>query len=1033
MKKISNFLFSLSSMGVLLLLFAAAMAVATFVENDFGTAAAKALVYNALWFDLLLALLAANLVANVFREKMYRKGRLSMLLFHLAFLVILLGAAVTRFISFEGMMHIRNGETSNSILSDRTYVELKATDGKQEVSNEKSVLLSTLTPTDYSDKVHMGDKKVTLKAVQYIPNARKQIIPDASGEAIVALNTISADGRRNLEIGAGDVETVGSYEIQFGGVVNQKAINLFVQDGQLMIMAPDTLRQLSMHTRTSKKLAPGEAYEFKQGVLYMVGKLNLILTNYYPHAKVVYTSSRQSNNNVLMVEARSGNESKKVALSGGEGMLGEKVRFSINGVHLMMSYGARKIQLPFSVKLDRFELDRYPGSMSPSSYASWVTVIDPKSKKEMPFHIYMNHVLNYKGYRFFQSSYDRDEKGSVLSVNHDYWGTFFTYLGYFLMALGMALSLLNRNSRFAVLGRYLKKTSAVTKMATVVIFAVVMTGSHSLFAQHSHMSLNNIPKVNKEEAAKFGRLMVQSEDGRMKPVSTLSSKLLRKLAWKNSLNGLNPDQVVLGMMSSPFYWQLVPIIKVGNPDLAKKLGIQGKYAAYIDFIDIQTGQYKLQKAVSRVYEKKPSERDMEDKEVVKVDERMNIAYMIFKGSLLRIFPDTRESVHKWYAPDTPLTGLSAQDTTMIAQVFPAYLKAIGKGNRSLSNSLIEQMSAFQTKYGAAVMPSEPKINAEILYNRWMIFDRLGMVYGAIGFFMIILLFLDLLRGSKFMKVILKVFFWIIVVAFVVQTFGLGLRWYISGHAPWSDGYETMLYISWVTILAGLLFSKRSMMTVAATTILSAIFLMVAHLSWMDPEITNLVPVLKSYWLTIHVSVITASYGFLALSALLGFFNLVLGILKSPKNKEVISQRITELTVINERSLIIGLYMLTIGTFLGGIWANESWGRYWGWDPKETWALVSVVVYSFIAHMHVIPGLKSKYSFNLASLLGYAVILMTFFGVNYYLSGLHSYAKGDPVPVPAFVYWAVAVVFIVAVWAFWNEQKFKSAPVVESKE
>jgi cytochrome c-type biogenesis protein CcsB len=404
--------------------------------------------------------------------------------------------------------------------------------------------------------------------------------------------------------------------------------------------------------------------------------------------------------------------------------------------------------------------------------------------------------------------------------------------------------------------------------------------------------------------------------------------------------------------------------------------------------------------------------------------------MIFQGDFLKLIPDTQKPDHSWYGPSSKHGYISSADSMMLAKVLPNYLRAVSRGNVKLSSGLAKQISNFQKKYGASVIPSQKKINAEILYNRWMIFDRLSALYGMVGFIMIVLLFIDLLRSSKAIKMVLKVFLWIIILAFIVQTFGLGLRWYISGHAPWSDGYESMIYIAWVTMLAGLVFSRRSMMTVAATTILGSIILMVAHLSWMDPEITNLVPVLKSYWLTIHVSVITASYGFLALSALLGFFNLILSIIKSPKNKKVIVDRIRELTAINERSLTIGLYMLTMGTFLGGIWANESWGRYWGWDPKETWALVSVLVYSFVAHMHRLPGLKSQFSFNLASLLGYSSILMTFFGVNYYLSGLHSYAKGDAIPIPHFVYYTVVVVFVVAVWAYFNERRFKEKPIIE---
>jgi cytochrome c-type biogenesis protein CcsB len=343
----------------------------------------------------------------------------------------------------------------------------------------------------------------------------------------------------------------------------------------------------------------------------------------------------------------------------------------------------------------------------------------------------------------------------------------------------------------------------------------------------------------------------------------------------------------------------------------------------------------------------------------------------------------------------------------------------------MADELLKQLAAYQKKYGAPLIPSQRKIDAEILYNKWMIFFRLALAYSLIGFIMIIITFVAIFKNTKFIRGLLNFFVFLIGIGFLFQTFGLGLRWYISGHAPWSDGYESMIYIGWVTMLAGLLFSKRSKMTVAATTLLASIILFVAHLSWMDPEITNLVPVLKSYWLTIHVSVITASYGFLALGALLGFFNLILMILKNPKNRELMDLHIGELTAINERTLIVGLYLLTIGTFLGGVWANESWGRYWGWDPKETWALVSVLVYSFIAHMRYIPGLRSRFAYNLAAVAGFFSILMTYFGVNYYLSGLHSYAKGDPVPIPDFVYYMLGVIILTIIWAYNNEQRLKN--------
>jgi cytochrome c-type biogenesis protein CcsB len=261
---------------------------------------------------------------------------------------------------------------------------------------------------------------------------------------------------------------------------------------------------------------------------------------------------------------------------------------------------------------------------------------------------------------------------------------------------------------------------------------------------------------------------------------------------------------------------------------------------------------------------------------------------------------------------------------------------------------------------------------------------------------------------------------ILILSFLAQTFGLGLRWYISGHAPWSDGYESMIYISWATILAGFIFSKNSPITLAATSILTALILFVAHLSWLDPQISNLVPVLKSYWLTIHVSLITGSYGFLGLGALLGFLNLILFILRK-ENDKFISLTIRELTYVSEMTLIVGLILLTMGNFLGGVWANESWGRYWGWDPKESWALVTIIVYTFVLHMRFIPNLKSIYAFNIASLLAYSSVIMTYFGVNFYLSGLHSYAKGDPVPVPDFVFYSIGIIFLIIALAYRNRE------------
>ena len=269
------------------------------------------------------------------------------------------------------------------------------------------------------------------------------------------------------------------------------------------------------------------------------------------------------------------------------------------------------------------------------------------------------------------------------------------------------------------------------------------------------------------------------------------------------------------------------------------------------------------------------------------------------------------------------------------------------------------------------------------------------------------------------KWLFNVVYGVNILAFLLHTFGIGVRWYVAEHAPWSNAYESMIYIAWALSLSGIVFSRQSPIAMALTSILTGITLFVAHLSWMDPQITTLVPVLQSYWLTIHVSVITASYGFLGLCALLGFFVLVLFIVRGKNDNSEISRNILEATRINEMSMILGLSLLTMGNFLGGVWANESWGRYWGWDSKETWALVSILIYAAVLHVRFIPKFNNQFAFAVFSMFAYWSIIMTYFGVNFYLSGMHSYAAGDPVPVPDFVWISMLVMAIAAIAAYFR--------------
>jgi cytochrome c-type biogenesis protein CcsB len=636
-------------------------------------------------------------------------------------------------------------------------------------------------------------------------------------------------------------------------------------------------------------------------------------------------------------------------------------------------------------------------------------LVDKRENVEIPFMIFMNNILKYKGYRFYQSSFDRDEKGTILSVNHDMAGMLVTYSGYALLFFFIILSLLNKNSVFRNINAGYWN-SPIRKIATVIFLILIMSGMTNANAQKL------IPE--KSVAGEFGKVLVQDQKGRTKPLFTLSNDILRKVTRENEFEGLTSMQVFLGLYFDFNNWKDVPLIRIANNDLQKKLGIKGKYAAFTDLVSLEgKGNYKISQEVNVAYSKPPSERSKTDKEIMKVDERVNIVYMIYKGDFMKLFP-LNNGTHDWGSPEEAIQKAAGkEDSLFLKSIIPVLSDALQTNNLATIRQVNESITGFQKKFSQYSLPSESKTNAELLYYKLGIFERLFPFYATVGLIMLIGLITMVIRGKKEASLFVSVLGWMLFAGFLSHTFGLGLRWYIAGHSPMSNGYESMIFISWATLLAGFIFSRKSAFALSATAVLASMTLMVAHLSFMDPEITNLVPVLKSYWLTLHVSVITGSYGFLGLGAILGLITLILLSLSNDKNRERISNTIDELTVINFKTLTLGLYFLTIGTFLGAVWANESWGRYWGWDPKETWSLITIIIYSIVIHNRRIPGMKDIFTFNLISLFAFSSVLMTYFGVNYYLSGMHSYASGESAPVPSFVYIVVIVLAALSLLAY----------------
>jgi cytochrome c-type biogenesis protein CcsB len=799
----------------------------------------------------------------------------------------------------------------------------------------------------------------------------------------------------------------------------------------LKVTFPYILQTLNMETQASAELAPGEN-NLTRRVLYRFGNNAVVLKDIHEKARIETLShalkTSASKPELVEMKVSVGDKSRIIAFKPRKGQAGRIERFTLNGVEIRMSVGAKIIQLPFFIKLEKFKLERYPGSMTPASYASDVVLIDKEQNLTMPYAIYMNHVLDHRNYRFFQSSYDPDEKGTVLSVNHDP-GTLPTYFGYLLLMVGMIWSLFIPNGRFQMLlkgARKLQNSASSFIIALLFALAINTTPTQAATPIATPDQLKQMKAYDEAHATKFGTLVVQDSSGRMKPLDTFAQEIISKITGKSKPFGLSVDQIFLGMMLQPDLYHNVDMIKIGHPKIALDLGLSKdtKYAKFNDFFN-DKGRYKLYDKVNVSNRKKPLEKSQYDKELIKADERLNVAYMAYSGDFLRIFPKPNDPNNKWYSPLEAMKSFDANTSADVQLRMQAYFVMVAQGLKSakwdMADKALLGIKQYQKKYGSSVIPSDKHIEMEIWYNKLGLFSKLFPIYLTLGMIVLIFAFVNVLKPTFSINKIMKVSWIVLIVAFIVHVIGMGIRWYIAGHAPWSNAYESIVFIGAATVFAGIVLAKNSPFALAGTALLAGFTMLVAHLNFINPQITTLVPVLKSYWLMIHVATIISGDGFLGLGSMLSLMVLVLYIIRGKNGHTNIDRAIKELSNLAEMSLIIGLMLMTVGNFLGGVWANESWGRYWGWDPKETWAAVTILIYAVVLHLRFIPKLNDRFVFNVASTWAYSTVLMTYFGVNYYLSGLHSYAAGDPVPIPAWVYYAVAGLFVLTIAAARNRK------------
>lgn len=1013
MEKLKSILFSTRLMAILFVTYAVAMACGTFIESKYNTDTARILVYNAWWFEAIHVFFVINFFGNIQRYQLYKKEKWATLILHLSFIFIIVGAFVTRYISYEGMMPIRETETSNLVYSDKNFltvfVDGEYNGGMKRRIFENPLLLSAATSNNYSINSKFGETPFEIELEEYIMDVKETIKPKADGKLHLKLVESGEGTRHEHYIIEGEVQNIHNILFAFNKET-KGAINITHIGGKTTISSPFDGQFMRMADKFQGKVAKDSVQDLMFRSLYNLGEAQFVFPDQPVKGEKDYVSSGDYKNkraeDVLRLKITSEGQEKIVTVKGSKGKQGEPVSVKTGKLEFTLFFGSKVYELPFKIKLNDFIAEKYPGTeKSFSSFESQVTVMDGAENKDV--RIYMNHILDHKGFRFFQASYDEDQKGTVLSVNHDFWGTSITYIGYFLLYFGLMAIMFTKHSRFADLKRKLDKVKLKkSKLITILALMFSMIGFSQNHANHSAQpTLKQIDSIISKytiapkHASQFGRLVIQDDGGRMKPINTFSSELLRKVSKSDTYKDMNSDQVFMSMTQFPTVWFEVPIIylKKGNDSIRTILGIKSedKYATFRNFFD-EKGNYKLAPYLEDAY--KTANPNNFEKDFIEADKKVNLLNDALSGKILRVFPIPNDVNNKWvsFLEINHKTG-TALDT--IKNVLPVYFDALMKAsqdkNYTMANTFLVGMENYQKKFGGKVRPSDDKIDSEILYNKYDVFQKLPYLYITMAILMLLFTVIQIFKEKKWIAVTINIFHVIIGLLFALHTLALIARWYISGHAPWSDAYESIIYVAWATMFFGLAFDRKSKLTVASSAFVTAMILAAAYANWIDPAIGNLQPVLNSYWLMIHVAVIVASYGPFALGAILGFVSLLLIIFTNSKNKEKMELNIKEITYINEMALTIGLVMLTIGNFLGGQWANESWGRYWGWDPKETWALISIMVYAFVIHARFVPALRGLWFFNLMSMFAFVSILFTYYGVNFHLVGLHSYASGEP--------------------------------------
>lgn len=635
-------------------------------------------------------------------------------------------------------------------------------------------------------------------------------------------------------------------------------------------------------------------------------------------------------------------------------------------------------QLPFSITLNQFEIIYYKGTLAPMDFISHISVADKDCHRQIQGKVSMNHIFSYQHYRFYQSGYSEDNEGSVFSVSHDPYGIGITYAGYTLLLLSTVFFFFSPQSRF----RQLLKSPLLHRSLTVILLLFAFS-LNSNFLKANSPSLKVLPR---EVAEHFGDLYILYNN-RICPLQTFARDFTIKLYGSSSYKGLTPEEVLTGWLFYYDSWKNEPIIRIKSNEARKLLEIEGNYARLKDYIST-INEYKLEKMMNHI---RSGEQVTDKRGIEEADEKFNIINLVCTGAMMKIFPcrNIAGKTLEWYSQSDQLPQDMDNDKWVFIRKSMSYVnEMIVMKKYNDACLLLEKIKKYQQKECDGLLPADNKFKAEKIYNQFDYSKSVAMACICIGLICFIYYchcMASQKRTSRKAIIILNILLWIV---FTYLSAAICLRGYVSNHLPLSNGFETMQFMAWCTLLLTFLLQRKFAMLLPFGFLLCGLTLMVSMLGESNPQITQLMPVLQSPLLSIHVVVIMIAYSLLAFIMLNG----VTAVILHQSQKEC-KEQIERLQIISQIILYPAIFLLAIGIFIGAVWANVSWGRYWGWDPKEVWALITMLVYALALHPRSLPWFHRTMFFHVFCITAFITVLITYFGVNFLLGGMHSYANG----------------------------------------